>query len=394
MATFTALLEYLEREEDVLRALLAKDLKSCLRTGAGTRGHVPNAERLKYYKVYCKLEPNLDSGQKEQIESWEARLCNMEKDPEFIRLLDIIHKRKDELQAFGKSSLEACFQTNKSNEDKELNFVRNFFNRKKYSLTAEQKEQLENLEMEICAGDAALRPVTDALFARVVDIIQKQKDELRALGKSCLEACFQTNKSNENKDWNFVRNFFHRKKISLTAEQKEQLENLEMEICTGDVALWPVTDAQFARVVNIILKQKDELQALGKSSLEACFQTNKSNENKDWNFVRNFFHRKKNSLTAEQKEQLENLEMEICTGDVALWPVTDAQFARVVNIILKQKDELQALGKSSLEACFQTNKSNENKDWNFVRNFFHRKKILLLQNKKNNLRIWNGDMCR
>ena len=133
MATFTALLEYLEREEDVLRALLAKDLKSCLRTGGGTRGHVPNAERLKYYKVYCKLEPNLDSGQKEQIEFWEAKLCNMEKDPEFVRLLDIIHKRKDELQALGKSSLEACFQTNKSNEDKDLKFVRNFFNRKKMS---------------------------------------------------------------------------------------------------------------------------------------------------------------------------------------------------------------------------------------------------------------------
>ena len=147
--------------------------------------------------------------------------------------------------------------------------------------------------MEICSGDVALRPVTDALFARVVDIIQKQKDELQALGKSSLKACFQTNKSNENKDWNFVRNFFNRKKNSLTSEQAEQLENLEVEICSGDVALRPVADALFARVVDIIHKQKDELQALGKSSLEACFQTNKSNENKDWNFVRNFFNRKK-----------------------------------------------------------------------------------------------------
>ena len=375
MATFTALLEYLEREEDVLRALLAKDLKSCLRTGGGTRGHVPNAERLKYYKVYCKLEPNLDSGQKEQIEFWEAKLCNMEKDPEFVRLLDIIHKRKDELQALGKSSLEACFQTNKSNEDKDLKFVRNFFNRKKNCLTAEQEAQLENLQMEICAGDVALRPVTDELFARVVDIIHKQKDELQALGKSSLEACFQTNKSNEDKDLKFVRNFFNRKKNCLTAEQEAQLENLQMEICAGDVALRPVTDELFARVVDIIHKQKDELQALGKSSLEACFQINKSNEDKDLKFVRNFFNRKKKCLTAEQEAQLENLQMEICAGDVALRPVTDELFARVVDIIHKQKDELQALGKSSLEACFQTNKSNEDKDLKFVRNFFNRKKM-------------------
>ena len=130
--------------------------------------------------------------------------------------------------------MQACFQTNKSNEDKDLTFARNFFRRKKNSLTPEQQEKLETLEMEVCSGDVALRPVTDALFARVVDIIHKQKDELQALGKSSLEACFQTNKTNEDKDLTFVRNFFRRKMITLTSEQKEQLENLEMEICAGD----------------------------------------------------------------------------------------------------------------------------------------------------------------
>ena len=44
---------------------------------------------------------------------------------------NIVQKRKNELKALGQRTLEACFQTNKSNEDKDLNFVRNFFNRKK-----------------------------------------------------------------------------------------------------------------------------------------------------------------------------------------------------------------------------------------------------------------------
>ena len=372
---------------------MAKDLKSCLRTGAGTRGHAHDAERLKYYKMYCRLEPNLDVSQKEQIESWEKKLCNVENDPEFSRVLDIVQKRKNELQALGKRTLEACFQTNKSNEDKDLRFVRNFFNRKKNSLTSEQEAQLEILEMEICSGDVALRPVTDALFARVVDIIQRRKEELEAMGKTTLEACFQTKKSNEDKDLNSVRNFFIRKKNSLTSGQQEKFETLETEICAGDVALRPVTDALFARVVDIIQKQKDELQALGKSSLEACFQTHRSNEDKDLKFVRNFFHRKKNSLTSEQEAQLEILEMEICTGDVALRPVTEALFARVVEIIQKQKDELQALGKSSLEACFQTNKSNEDKDLTFVRNFFRRKKFSLTSEQEAQLENLEMEIC-
>ena len=46
--------------------------------------------------------------------------------------------------------------------------------------------------MEICSGDVALRPVTDALFARVVDIIETRKEELEAMSKTTLEACFQT----------------------------------------------------------------------------------------------------------------------------------------------------------------------------------------------------------
>ena len=312
MEAFSALLEYLEGNQDTLRALLAKDLKSCLRTGAGTRGHAGDAERLKYYKMYCRLERNLDAGQKEQLDFWEKKLCNVENDPEFSRLLDIIQKHKDELQALGRPSLEACFQTNKSNEDKDLKFARNFFGRKKNSLTPEQQEKLENLEMEICTGDVALRPVTDAQFARVVYIIQSRKEELEAMGKSTLEACFQTKKSNEDKDLNSVRNFFIRKKCSLTLEQQEKLDNLEMEICRGDMARRPVADPDFSRLVGIMQKRKDELQALGKPNLEACFQTSKSNEDKDFTFARNFFRRKKSSLTFEQQEKLETLEMEMC----------------------------------------------------------------------------------
>ena len=134
-----------------------------------------------------------------------------------------------------------------------MNSVRNFFIRKKNSLTSEQQEKPENLEMEICSGDVALRPVTDALFARVVDIIQKQKDELQALGKSTLEACFRTNRSNEDTDLTLVRNFFRRKKSSLTAEQQEKLQQLESEICAA------LNLEDFDRFLSILRNRAQEL---------------------------------------------------------------------------------------------------------------------------------------
>ena len=219
--------------------------------------------------------------------------------------------------------------------------------------------------MEICAGAVALRPVTDELFARVVDIIHKQKDELQALGKSSLEACFQTNKSNEDKDLKFVRNFFNRKKNCLTAEQEAQLENLQMEICAGDVALRPVTDELFARVVDIIQKQKDKLQALGKSSLEACFQTNKTNEDKDLKFVRNFLNRKINSLTAEQQEKLQQVELEIC----ATLNLDD--FDRFVSILRNRAQELAHACLPDLDAVLSSRRIKDG-ELQFCRSFWRR----------------------
>ena len=219
--------------------------------------------------------------------------------------------------------------------------------------------------MEICAGDVALRPVTDELFACVVDIIHKQKDELQALGKSSLEACFQTNKSNEDKDLKFVRNFFNRKKNCLTAEQEAQLENLQMEICAGDVALRPVTDELFARVVDIIQKQKDKLQALGKSSLEACFQTNKSNEDKDLKFVRNFLNRKINSLTAAQQEKLQQVELEICAA------LNLDDFDRFVSILRNRAQELAHARLPDLDAVLSSRRIKDG-ELQFCRSFWRR----------------------
>ena len=53
---FANLIDYLEREEAVLKTLGATDLRACLRTGCGTHGHTRDTEREKYYKVLIRIE--------------------------------------------------------------------------------------------------------------------------------------------------------------------------------------------------------------------------------------------------------------------------------------------------------------------------------------------------
>ena len=128
---FANICNYLRGEEAALRGLGASDLKACLRTGAGTKGHSADSERYKHYRLLNKIEKDLTIEQRQEILEWEAKLCgnqHMEQSDatSFAKLTDILQRRKTDLQELRKSSLEACFLTNKSNTDKDLQFGRNF----------------------------------------------------------------------------------------------------------------------------------------------------------------------------------------------------------------------------------------------------------------------------
>ena len=249
------------------------------------------------------------------------------------------------------------------------------------------------MEREICADDVALRPVVDADFRKFVEIVQKRKDELHKLGKSSLEACLNTQHSRSDKDLTFCFNFLKRKKASFSPEQEQELVSLEREICADDVALRPVVDADFRKFVEIVQKRKDELHKLGKSSLEACLNTQHSRSDKDLTFCFNFLKRKEASVSPEQEQELVSLEREICADDVALRPVVDADFRKFVEIAHKRKDELQKLGKSSLEACFNTQHSKIDKDLKFCSNFFQRKKASFNPEQEEELLSLETEVC-
>ena len=268
-ASFTDLIAFLQREEESLKAVAKIDLKSTLRTGAGTKGNTADSERFHFYKIYCELVKTLTEDQRNEIAQWEDKLCTKQENADFRYFVNILENRKDELQKLEKTSLEACLNTQHSRSDKGLTFCFNFLKRKKGSFNPEQEQELLSLEREICAE----MTFVDVDFRKFVEIVQKRKDELQKLGKSSLEACFNTQHSKRDKDLKFCSNFFQRKQASLSSEQEQELLSLEKEICADAVALRPVVDADFRKFVEIVQKRKDELRGLGKSSLEACFNT-------------------------------------------------------------------------------------------------------------------------
>ena len=265
---FEDLVCFLQKEELVLKALRATDLKACLRTGTGTKGYEANAERAKYYRIYNKIEKQVTPDQKATLMDWERRLCSEAEDIDFARLLAIFASREEELKQMRKPSLEACFNSNLSKTDKNLKFCQNFFKRKKTSMADEQQKVVDEWEEKIRGDGAGLCPAIDADFARLLTILENRQDDLRQIRKASLEACFNSSLSNRDKDLKFCQNFFKRKKASMTDEQQKVVDEWEEIICADGAGLCPAIDADFARLLTILETREDDLRQMRKTSLQ------------------------------------------------------------------------------------------------------------------------------
>ena len=393
---FTRLIEILEKRTTELQELGKKSLKDCFST------HKSKQDRdFKFCQnFFSRKAASLTEAQKEELAKWEAEICGDGEalrpavDTDFSRLLEIVEKRKADLQELGKTSLKDCFVTNKSNKDKDFKFGQNFFSRKAASLTEAQKEELAKWEAEICGDGEALRPAVDTDFSRLLEIVEKRKADLQELGKTSLKDCFVTNKSNKDKDFKFGQSFFSRKAASLTQAQKGELAKWEAEICGDGEALRPAVDTDFSRFIEILEKCKTDLQELGKASLRDCFSTHQSKQDTDFKFGQNFFSRKAASLTEAQKKELAKWEAEICGDGVALRPAVDTDFSRLIEILEKRKTDLQALGKASLRDCFLTHQSKQDTDFKFGQNFFSRKAASLTVSQKQELSELEVEICK
>ena len=269
---FEDLLCFLQKEELVLKALRATNLKACLRTGTGTKGYEANAERAKYYRIYNKIEKLVTADQKGTLMDWERRLCSEAEDIDFARLLAIFASREEELKQMRKPSLEACFNSNLSNTDKDLKFCRNFLKRKKTSMTDEQQKVVDEWEEKICADGAGLCPAIDADFARLLTILENRQDDLRQMRKTSLEACFNSNLSKTDMDLKFCQNFFKRKKTSMTDEQQKVVDEWEEIICADGEGLCPAIEADFARLLTILENRQDDLRQMQKNKSRSMLQ--------------------------------------------------------------------------------------------------------------------------
>ena len=125
---FRQLIEYLQREEIALKALRAVDLKSCLRTGAGTKGHAADAERMKFYRMFNKISKDLTPEQRQQVLDWESRICSSQEAEQSVKtpfqLIEILENAKQTCKTLEKHLCQNVSRVTKAILTKTSSFVK------------------------------------------------------------------------------------------------------------------------------------------------------------------------------------------------------------------------------------------------------------------------------
>ena len=168
------------------------------------------------------------------------------------------------MQELGKASLEECSLTNKSNQDKDLQFGRNFFRGKAASLTEAQKQELAEFEVGVC------KTVNFDDFNRFVSVLRDNAQDLALLRYTGFTQLLPCRKLTD-RDFKFCRTFWRRN----TAEN-QQVEELQAAILrpTTDsdrVALRPAVTRALSKFENILERRHAEFVALGAPSVTSLF---------------------------------------------------------------------------------------------------------------------------
>ena len=122
--------------------------------------------------------------------------------------------------------------------------------------------------------------------------------------------------------------------------------------------------ADVDKTVAFLAKFSDELVSMQKQTLESLLKSNRSNQVKEWKAAKNFWARKAKTLTAEQREFLEDWEVVLCEMStllpVALLPRLQRCLDRCEVFVNQNSETIKHLHGKTLQAVLRGKDLKEN----------------------------------
>ena len=214
---------------------------------------------------------------------------------------------------------------------------------------------------------------------KTVAFLATYVEELVLLQKPTLAAVLKSNRANQVKEWKAAKNFWERKRQTLTVEQQNLFEDWEFVLCEMStletVAFLPRLQRCFERVVSFVSEQGEALQEVEARNLQLALRSRHMVQFPMSTFAGVFLERYLESFTPEQKEIIAAWEARFCqigaeAQQRARRTCALAGFARLQDFFAKFADTIVQLQKATLRDVVMSNQAHSHPEWMRARTFF------------------------
>ena len=312
----------------------------------------------------------------------------------------------EELVRLQKPTLAAVLKSNRANQVKEWKAAKNFWERKRQTLTVEQQNLFEDWEFVLCEMSTletvAFLPRLQRCFERVVSFVSEQGEALQEVEARNLQLALRSRHMVQFPMSTFAGVFLERYLESFTPEQKEIIAAWEARFCQigaeAQQRARRTCALAFARLQDFFAKFADTIVQLQKATLRDVVMSNQAHSHPEWMRARNFFLRQHPLLTVEERDLLDDWELVLCEMStletVAFLPRLQRCFQRVESFFTEQGGALQKVGARNLQLALRSLHMLQFPTSTFARVYLERYVESFTAEQKEVIGVWEAQLCQ
>ena len=312
----------------------------------------------------------------------------------------------EELVRLQKPTLAAVLKSNRANQVKEWKAAKNFWERKRQTLTVEQQNLFEDWEFVLCEMSTletvAFLPRLQRCFERVVSFVSEQGEALQKVGARNLQLALRSRHMVQFPMSTFAGVFLERYLESFTPEQKDIIAAWEAQLCQisaeAQERVRRSCAQAFLRLQEFFAKFAKDILDLQKENLRDVVMSNQANRYAEWMHARNFLRRQHPLLTVEETDLLDDWEFVLCEMStletVAFLPRLQRCFQRVESFVTEQGEALQKVGARNIQLALKSQDRSQCPMSSFAQVFLERYLESCTAEQKESIAVWEARFCQ
>ena len=402
---------FLNEHAEALKKIGAKNLHTALRSR-----HMAQFPMSTFTRLFLeKFEKQLATEQVEALSRWQGHLCVLsaaeqetitaKREKAVSDIQEFCVKFALEIVELQKTDLRGVVMSSQAKKHVEWKRAQNCFVFLSASLTLEEKDFLQDWELVLCdvsrLESVALLPGLQRCFQRVDAFLNEHAEALKKIRAKNLHTALRSRHMAQFPMSTFTRLFLEKFEKQLATEQVEALSRWQGHLCVLSAAEQETITAKREKAVSDIqefcVKFALEIVELQKTDLRGVVMSSQAKKHVEWKRAQNCFVFLSDSLTLEEKDQLQDWELVLCDvsrlESVALLPGLQRCFQRVDAFLNEHAEALKKIRAKNLHTALRSRHMAQFPMSTFTRLFLEKFEKQLATEQAEALSTWQEHLC-